>query len=102
MDIRPEDDRLPYYEERSPGGGTLPARAWYAGSDAARLSLNGAWAFRLISRFRGPACRSGRGGWRRGCAADAVHVRQALQSPVVYRHATTAAPRASTREPNGS
>lgn len=38
---------LPYYEEPSPSSGTLPARAWYAASDAARLSLNGRWAFRL-------------------------------------------------------
>jgi hypothetical protein len=37
------DDRLPYYEDHSPGSGTLPAHAWHAGSDAARLSLNGSW-----------------------------------------------------------
>ncbi|WP_329144105.1 DUF4981 domain-containing protein [Streptomyces sp. NBC_01456] len=37
----------PYYEDRSPGSGVLPPRAWYAGSDAARLSLNGIWRFRL-------------------------------------------------------
>ncbi|ONK09374.1 glycoside hydrolase family 2 TIM barrel-domain containing protein [Streptomyces sp. MP131-18] len=47
MDTRPEDDRLPYYEDPSPGSGSLPARAWYAASDAARLALNGTWAFRL-------------------------------------------------------
>lgn len=47
MDTRPEDDRLPYYEDFSPGTGALPARAWYAASDAARLTLNGRWAFRL-------------------------------------------------------
>ncbi|MGW9080791.1 glycoside hydrolase family 2 TIM barrel-domain containing protein [Streptomyces kronopolitis] len=37
----------PYYEDRSPGSGVLPPRAWYAESDAARLSLNGTWRFRL-------------------------------------------------------
>ncbi|MFI1978304.1 glycoside hydrolase family 2 TIM barrel-domain containing protein [Streptomyces wedmorensis] len=37
----------PWYEDVSPGRGTLPPRAWYAGSDAAALSLNGDWAFRL-------------------------------------------------------
>ncbi|MET8676559.1 glycoside hydrolase family 2 TIM barrel-domain containing protein [Streptomyces sp. NPDC004647] len=38
---------LPYYEDPSPGQGTLPPRAWYAASDAARMSLNGIWRFRL-------------------------------------------------------
>ncbi|MFE6068173.1 glycoside hydrolase family 2 TIM barrel-domain containing protein [Streptomyces sp. NPDC056525] len=38
---------LPWYEDVSPGRGTLPPRAWYARSDAAVLSLNGDWAFRL-------------------------------------------------------
>ncbi|WP_405859626.1 DUF4981 domain-containing protein [Streptomyces sp. NBC_00090] len=38
---------LPWYEDVSPGRGTLPPRAWYAGSDAAALSLNGSWDFRL-------------------------------------------------------
>ncbi|MET9540838.1 glycoside hydrolase family 2 TIM barrel-domain containing protein [Streptomyces sp. NPDC006553] len=38
---------LPWYEDVSPGRGTLPPRAWYARSDAAALSLNGDWAFRL-------------------------------------------------------
>ena len=37
----------PYYEDRSPGSGALPPRAWYARSDAARLSLHGTWRFRL-------------------------------------------------------
>ncbi|MFF2921229.1 glycoside hydrolase family 2 TIM barrel-domain containing protein [Streptomyces celluloflavus] len=37
----------PYYEDRSPGRGALPPRAWYAGSDAARLPLHGSWRFRL-------------------------------------------------------
>ncbi|WP_024760560.1 glycoside hydrolase family 2 TIM barrel-domain containing protein [Streptomyces exfoliatus] len=40
-------DALPWYEDVSPGRGTLPPRAWYAGSDAAALSLNGSWGFRL-------------------------------------------------------
>ncbi|MEU7071278.1 glycoside hydrolase family 2 TIM barrel-domain containing protein [Streptomyces narbonensis] len=40
-------DALPWYEDLSPGRGTLPPRAWYAGSDAASLSLNGSWGFRL-------------------------------------------------------
>ncbi|MCX4984869.1 glycoside hydrolase family 2 TIM barrel-domain containing protein [Streptomyces sp. NBC_00572] len=38
---------LPWYEDVSPGRGTLPPRAWYARSDAPALSLNGDWAFRL-------------------------------------------------------
>ncbi|MFH8715690.1 glycoside hydrolase family 2 TIM barrel-domain containing protein [Streptomyces zaomyceticus] len=38
---------LPWYEDVSPGRGTLPPRAWYARSDASALSLNGDWAFRL-------------------------------------------------------
>ncbi|MDT0322433.1 glycoside hydrolase family 2 TIM barrel-domain containing protein [Streptomyces millisiae] len=53
MSIRPADDRLPYYENPSPGTGTLPARAWYADSDAARLSLDGSWAFRLSATAEG-------------------------------------------------
>ncbi|MFJ9407633.1 glycoside hydrolase family 2 TIM barrel-domain containing protein [Streptomyces sp. NPDC101393] len=50
----PQDEGLtrrtappPYYEDRSPGSGALPPRAWYARSDAARLSLHGTWRFRL-------------------------------------------------------
>ncbi|MEU5216987.1 glycoside hydrolase family 2 TIM barrel-domain containing protein [Streptomyces sp. NPDC020807] len=38
---------LPWYEDVSPGRGTLPPRAWYARSDAPALSLNGSWGFRL-------------------------------------------------------
>ncbi len=37
----------PYYEDIAPAGKTLAPRAWYASSDAARLSLNGSWDFRL-------------------------------------------------------
>ncbi|MER7287569.1 glycoside hydrolase family 2 TIM barrel-domain containing protein [Streptomyces lydicus] len=44
---RPLSRRPPYYEDRSPGSGTLPPRAWYPASDAARLSLHGTWRFRL-------------------------------------------------------
>ncbi|GAA2247554.1 beta-galactosidase [Streptomyces ruber] len=36
-----------YVEDVSPGRGALPPRAWYAASDAASLSLNGRWRFRL-------------------------------------------------------
>ncbi|GGU86663.1 beta-galactosidase [Streptomyces filipinensis] len=36
-----------YVEDVSPGSGALPPRPWYASSDATRLSLNGAWRFRL-------------------------------------------------------
>ncbi|MCF3145562.1 glycoside hydrolase family 2 TIM barrel-domain containing protein [Streptomyces platensis] len=46
----PRSDRPPYYEDRSPGSGVLPPRAWYAGSDAARISLHGTWRFRLSAR----------------------------------------------------
>ncbi|WP_405662513.1 glycoside hydrolase family 2 TIM barrel-domain containing protein [Streptomyces sp. RK9] len=38
---------LPHHEDVSPGTGGLAPRAWYAGSDAAVLSLNGSWRFRL-------------------------------------------------------
>ncbi|MDT0341483.1 glycoside hydrolase family 2 TIM barrel-domain containing protein [Streptomyces litchfieldiae] len=44
---------LPYHEDPAPGSGTLPARAWWAESDAARLSLNGTWAFRLAPTAEG-------------------------------------------------
>ncbi|MER6628433.1 glycoside hydrolase family 2 TIM barrel-domain containing protein [Streptomyces sp. NPDC000987] len=36
-----------HVEDVSPGRGALPPRAWYASSDAASLSLNGRWRFRL-------------------------------------------------------
>ncbi|MGY5012637.1 glycoside hydrolase family 2 TIM barrel-domain containing protein [Streptomyces sp. 900105755] len=36
-----------YVEDVSPGSGALPPRAWYPASDAASLSLNGGWRFRL-------------------------------------------------------
>ncbi|WP_328767839.1 glycoside hydrolase family 2 TIM barrel-domain containing protein [Streptomyces sp. NBC_00286] len=38
---------IDYVEDVSPGRGALPPRAWYASSDAASLSLNGSWRFRL-------------------------------------------------------
>ncbi|MFI2108937.1 glycoside hydrolase family 2 TIM barrel-domain containing protein [Streptomyces lydicus] len=44
---RPLGRRPPYYEDRAPGSGMLPPRAWYPASDAARLSLHGTWRFRL-------------------------------------------------------
>ncbi|MBA2950546.1 glycoside hydrolase family 2 TIM barrel-domain containing protein [Streptomyces himalayensis] len=40
-------DSTDYVEDVSPGRGGLPPRAWYATSDAASLSLNGRWRFRL-------------------------------------------------------
>nr|WP_310724932.1 glycoside hydrolase family 2 TIM barrel-domain containing protein [Streptomyces sp. N2A] len=46
----PADERLPYYEDRAPGRGTLPPRAWYPSSDAPRISLHGTWRFRLSPR----------------------------------------------------
>jgi beta-galactosidase len=42
-----------YYEDPGPGEGLRPARAWLP-SDAPRLSLNGAWAFRLSPRAGAP------------------------------------------------
>ncbi|MEV6794490.1 glycoside hydrolase family 2 TIM barrel-domain containing protein [Streptomyces sp. NPDC051320] len=36
-----------YVEDVAPGSGALPPRAQYPGSDAATLSLNGSWRFRL-------------------------------------------------------
>ncbi|MDT0266029.1 glycoside hydrolase family 2 TIM barrel-domain containing protein [Streptomyces sp. DSM 44915] len=53
MQTRPEDAQLPYYEDFSPGTGSLPPRAWYPSSDAARLSLNGTWDFRLSPTAEG-------------------------------------------------
>ncbi|GAA2066780.1 glycoside hydrolase family 2 TIM barrel-domain containing protein [Streptomyces albiaxialis] len=46
---RPSGQRqTPYYEDVSPGTGSLPARAWTARTDARDLSLNGSdWRFRL-------------------------------------------------------
>ncbi|MBC9712992.1 DUF4981 domain-containing protein [Streptomyces sp. TRM66268-LWL] len=38
---------LAYLVDVSPGTGTLPPRAWPPASDAARLSLDGTWRFRL-------------------------------------------------------
>ena len=43
-----------YFEERSPGEGVRPARAFLR-SDAPSLSLNGEWAFRLSERADLPA-----------------------------------------------
>lgn len=45
---------MPYFDERSPGDGARPARAWLR-SDAPRLSLNGDWAFRYAERADLPA-----------------------------------------------
>ncbi|AXE77018.1 hypothetical protein C5746_08930 [Streptomyces atratus] len=38
---------MPRYEDVGPGSGGLEPRAWYAGSDSGRMSLNGEWRFRL-------------------------------------------------------
>ena len=43
-----------YFEERSPGEGVRPARAFLR-SDAPSVSLNGDWAFRLSERADIPA-----------------------------------------------
>ncbi|OKJ71724.1 glycoside hydrolase family 2 TIM barrel-domain containing protein [Streptomyces sp. CB02460] len=50
---RTDTASLTWYESPSPGTGCLPPRAWYAESDARRLSLNGRWAFRLSPRADG-------------------------------------------------
>ncbi|MFB6704660.1 glycoside hydrolase family 2 TIM barrel-domain containing protein [Streptomyces sp. NPDC056333] len=44
---RKDSHPLPWHMDVSPGSGGLPPRSWYAGSDAARMSLNGQWRFRL-------------------------------------------------------
>ncbi|MEO3752496.1 glycoside hydrolase family 2 TIM barrel-domain containing protein [Streptomyces sp. B6B3] len=44
---------LPYHEDPVPAPGTLAPRAWWAASDAARLSLNGTWEFRLAPTASG-------------------------------------------------
>ncbi|MGW7354693.1 glycoside hydrolase family 2 TIM barrel-domain containing protein [Streptomyces sp. NPDC054784] len=41
-----------YYEDVSPGHGTLQPRSWTAGSDARRLDLSGEWDFRLSPTAR--------------------------------------------------
>src|SRR5213079_519778 len=46
MSFRPTT-AIDYVEDVSPGSGALPPRAWYASSDAASLSLNGSWRFRV-------------------------------------------------------
>ncbi len=43
---------LPYYEDVSPGRGCRPPRAWFARSDARRMSLHGMWRFRLLPTAR--------------------------------------------------
>ncbi|PSM42836.1 beta-galactosidase [Streptomyces dioscori] len=43
----PASSAFRYVEDVSPGSGALPPRSWYASSDAASLSLNGSWRFRL-------------------------------------------------------
>ncbi|MFD7857854.1 glycoside hydrolase family 2 TIM barrel-domain containing protein [Streptomyces microflavus] len=43
----PTAARADYVEDVLPGRGVLPPRSWYASSDAASLSLNGSWRFRL-------------------------------------------------------
>jgi beta-galactosidase len=43
----PSAEDVPYYEDVAPGSGDLAPRAWYAASDAGKLSLNGCWRFRL-------------------------------------------------------
>lgn len=43
----PHPPDLPYYEDFSPGAGTLPPRSWSPDSDAARLSLDGTWHLHL-------------------------------------------------------
>jgi beta-galactosidase len=57
-----------YFEERTPGEGVRPARAFLR-SDAPALSLNGEWAFRYAERADGPADFVDRdyddGGWDR-------------------------------------
>ncbi len=45
---------LAYLVDVSPGTGTLPPRAWPPGSDAARLSLDGSWRFRLSPHAGAP------------------------------------------------
>lgn len=45
--VLPPPPPLPYYEDRSPHTGVLPPRAWSASTDAARVSLDGRWRFRL-------------------------------------------------------
>ncbi|PGH52038.1 glycoside hydrolase family 2 TIM barrel-domain containing protein [Streptomyces sp. Ru87] len=42
-----DDAALPYYEDVSPGSGTLPPRARYDVPDASRQRLGGHWRFRL-------------------------------------------------------
>ncbi|MET8975131.1 glycoside hydrolase family 2 TIM barrel-domain containing protein [Streptomyces sp. NPDC004539] len=49
MSFRTTSTDVDYVEDVAPGRGALPPRAWYASSDAATLSLNGPWRFRLLA-----------------------------------------------------
>ncbi|MGI5438432.1 glycoside hydrolase family 2 TIM barrel-domain containing protein [Streptomyces shenzhenensis] len=97
-----------YVEDVSPGSGTLPPRAWYASSDAASLSLNGSWHFRLSptadaedAAFAEPGYDSG--GWAE-VSVPGHWVLQGHGSPIYTNHRypfPVDPPRVPTENPTG-
>ncbi|MGW4734486.1 glycoside hydrolase family 2 TIM barrel-domain containing protein [Streptomyces shenzhenensis] len=97
-----------YVEDVSPGSGTLPPRAWYASSDAASLSLNGSWRFRLSptadaedAAFAEPGYDSG--GWAE-VSVPGHWVLQGHGSPIYTNHRypfPVDPPRVPTENPTG-
>ncbi|MFE9610081.1 glycoside hydrolase family 2 TIM barrel-domain containing protein [Streptomyces sp. NPDC006012] len=97
-----------YVEDVSPGSGALPPRAWYPSSDAASLSLNGSWRFRLSptadaedEAFAEPGYDSG--GWAR-LPVPGHWVLQGHGSPIYTNHLfpfPVDPPRVPTENPTG-
>lgn len=104
-----------YVEDVSPGSGALPPRAWYAASDAASLSLNGSWRFRLSPTADARFLEEGRdadafaregydaGGWAQ-VTVPGHWVLQGHGSPVYTNHRypfPVDPPRVPTENPTG-
>ncbi|MFF9703227.1 DUF4981 domain-containing protein [Streptomyces sp. SID4946] len=97
---------IEYVEDVSPGSGALPPRARYASSDAASLSLNGTWRFRLSPTAEaGSFAREGydAGGWAE-IAVPGHWVLQGHGSPIYTNHRypfPVDPPRVPTENPTG-
>lgn len=99
---------IEYLENVSPGDGSLPPRAWYATSDAARLSLNGRWRFRLSETAHAEDDAFAEPGYDAGDWADVTvpghWVLQGHGSPVYTNHLypfPVDPPRVPTENPTG-
>ncbi|MFF9819118.1 glycoside hydrolase family 2 TIM barrel-domain containing protein [Streptomyces sp. NPDC014006] len=99
---------IEYLENVSPGDGSLPPRAWYATSDAARLSLNGRWRFRLSETADAEDDAFAEPGYDAGDWADVTvpghWVLQGHGSPVYTNHLypfPVDPPRVPTENPTG-